>query len=156
MIHVIFKGKLWVNLKNSWKEPSNIYTTWKVSHTRVLLVLTHHTTWFISLGENGLLQFFQEFSSIIMSLFLALLVIIKLLYLFFFWNLNIQSFTLFIWMGQFSIWSENVQRSPKITYIDVFSFSSKYPRTFETLSRGWHKNCSQYVVKKVLDFAEKW
>ena len=73
-------------------------------------------------------------------LFLALLVIIKQVHLVI-WNLNVQSFTLYIWMEQFSIWSANVQRSPKFTYIDVFSFSSKNPsRTLEPLSRNWHKN----------------
>ena len=40
-------------------------------------------------------------------LFLPLLVIDKQVYLFF-WNLNVQYFTLFIRMGQFSIWPENV------------------------------------------------
>ena len=98
-------------------------------------------------------------------LFLALLVIIKQVYLFLFiylfiylliylfiylsiylfiylfiWNLNVQSFTLFIWMRQFSIWSENVQRSPKFSYIYIFSFSSKNPRTLQPLPRGWHQN----------------
>ena len=75
MIHIIFRTKLWLNFKSSWKESSNIYTTWKVFHTRVLMVLTHQTTWFISLGWNSLRQFFQEF--------LALLVIIKQVYLLF-------------------------------------------------------------------------
>ena len=84
-------------------------------------------------------------------LFLALLVIIKQVHLFF-WNLNVQSFTLFIWMEQFSIWSENVQRSPKFTYIDVFSFSSKNTsRTLEPLSRDSHKNwqptCRQWGAR---------
>ena len=51
-----------------------------------------------------------------------------------------QSFALFIWMGQFSIWFENMQRSPKFKYTDVFSFSSKTTRTLETLCRDWHKN----------------
>ena len=73
-------------------------------------------------------------------LFLALLVIIKQVHLFF-WNLNVQSFTLFMWMEQFSIWSANVQRSPNFAYIDVFSFPSKNPsKTLEPLSRDWHKN----------------
>ena len=69
VIHIIFRANFWLNLKNSWKESSNIYTTWKVSHTRVLLVLTHHFTWFISLDWNGLFQFFQEFACIIYSIF---------------------------------------------------------------------------------------
>ena len=72
---------------------------------RVLLVLTHHTTWFISLGWNSLLLFFQEFVSIIpfMAWFeiltnsregvtfssLSLTVIIKQTYLFL-KNLNVQ------------------------------------------------------------------
>ena len=85
-----------------------------------------------SFSRNLLLSF--------LLLFLALLVIIKQVHLFF-WNLNVKSFTLFIWMEQFSIWSENVQRSPKFTFIDVFTFSFKNPSTtLEPLSRDWHKN----------------
>ena len=79
----------------------------KVSHTRVLIVLTHHTTWFISLGWNSLLQFFQEFASVILCkgwfeiltssmevgtfsrLALLVIIIIKQAYLFC-WNLNIM------------------------------------------------------------------
>ena len=78
-----------------------------------------------SFSRNWLLPFFL--------LFPALLVIIKQVHLVF-WNLNVQSFTLYIWMEKFSIWSANVQRNPKFTYIDVFSFSSKNPRrTLEPL-----------------------
>ena len=76
---------------------------------RVLLVLTHHTIWFISLGWNSLLLFFEEFASIIpfMAWFemltnsreevtfssLSLPVTIKQTY-FFLKNLNVQSFSL--------------------------------------------------------------
>ena len=85
-----------------------------------------------SFSRNLLTSFFL--------LFLVSLVTIKQVYLFF-WNLNVQSFTLLIWMEQFSIWSAIVQRNPKFTYIDVSSFSSKNPsRTLETLSRDCHKN----------------
>ena len=140
MIHIIFRANFWLNLKNSWKESSNIYTTWKVSHTRVLLVLTHHTTWLSHLVGIACFNFSRNLLLSFILLFLALLVIIKQVHLFF-WNLNVQFFTLFIWMEQFSIWSANMQRSPNFTYIDVFSFSSKNPsRTLEPLSRDWHKN----------------
>ena len=84
--------------------------------------------------------FFRTLLPSFLLLFLALPVIIKQVHLFI-WNLNVQSFTLFIWMEQLSIWYANVQGSPKFTYLDVFSFTSKNPsRTLEPLSRVWHKN----------------
>ena len=76
---------------------------------KVLLVLTHHTTWFISLGWNSFLLFFQEFAFIILFMAwfeiltnsrkgvtfssLSLPVIIKQTYLFL-KNLNVQSSSL--------------------------------------------------------------
>ena len=76
---------------------------------KVLLVLTHHTTWFISLGWNSFLLIFQEFAFIILFMAwfeiltnsrkgvtfssLSLPVIIKQTYLFL-KNLNVQSSSL--------------------------------------------------------------
>ena len=73
---------------------------------RVLLVVTHHATRFISLGWNSLLQFFPEFASIIpFTPWFEILtnsregghffksIIVKQTYLFL-KNLNVQSFSL--------------------------------------------------------------
>ena len=82
VIHIIFRANFWLNLKNSWKESSNIYTTWKVSHTRVLLVLTHDTTWLSHLLGTACFNFSRNWLLSFRLLFLALLVIIKQVYLF--------------------------------------------------------------------------
>ena len=122
---------------------------------RVLLVLTHHTTRFISLGWNSLLLFFEEFAIIpFMAWFeiltnsrervtlsgLSLPAIIKQTYLFL-KNLNVQSFSL-CW----SRW-DNFESDPKSLQIRLkcvtgaSSFSSKNTSvTLELLSTGWHKN----------------
>ena len=111
-------------------------TLWKTLR-KIFLVLTRHITWFIWLGWNSLLLFFQEFESMIFfkawfeiptnssqgGIFssLAFSAVIKQTYLF--KNLNVQSFAFgTTLMGQFWIWSENLQIRPKCTFIDVFLF----------------------------------
>ena len=124
---------------------------------RVLLVLTHHTTWFSSLGWNSLLLFFEEFASIIpfMAWFemlmnsreavtfssLSLPVIAKQTYLFL-KNLNAQSFSL-CWSrwDNFESDLKSLQIRLKCVVIGAFSFSSKNTSmTLELLFTGWHKN----------------
>ena len=119
-----------------------------VTFTQHEKYLTQEFCWFLPIISHDLSHLvgkacFKFSRTLLLSfllLFLALLVIIKQVHLFF-WNINVQSFTLFFWMEEFSIWSATVQRSPKFTYIDVFSFSSKNTsRTLEPLSRDWHKD----------------
>ena len=152
VIHIIFRANFWLNLKNSWKESSNIYTTWKVSHTRVLLVLTHHTTWLSHLDGIACFNFSRNLLLSFCLLFLALLVIIKQMYLF--------AFLFFIFLKSkcpifhfvyldgtiFHLIWKSAKKS-KIYIHWCFQFSSKNTRTLELLSRGWLKNwlptCSQ-------------
>ena len=139
---------------------------------RILMVLNHHTTWFISLGWNALLLFFQEFSSII--LFMAwfeiltnsregitissqsLPVIIKQTYLFL-KNLNVQSFSL-----DWSRW-DNFESDPKICKYDENVFLVLSVFLLKTLAWLWNlylevdiKVDTEHGVKKVLYAAEKW
>ena len=122
VIHIIFRSKLWLNLKK-------IVQRNPVTFTQHEKYLTQEFCWFWPIKSHDLshlvgIACFNVTRNLFLSfllLFLGLLVITKQIHSFF-WNLIVQSFILFIKMEQFSIWSANVQKF--ILYINwCFKFS---------------------------------
>ena len=156
VIHIIVRAKFCLNLKNSWKESINIYPTWKVSHTRVLLVLIHHTTWSSHLVGTDCFSFSRNLLLSFRLLFLALFVIIKQVYLFiyllFIYLFEISMSYLSLCLSWWNNFPSDLKMCKEVQNLHA-RFSPKNTKTLEPLSRGWH---SQHAVKKVLDFAKNW